>query len=101
MGHWVGRFVSLSVGWLVELAANVIPLFDDVFYFFFSSNLHYQFQVSHVLVSYSLFFKRNRKHFPGVPISYRNTRESFGEREIVSYSQRSPLRLMDENGGLQ
>ena len=30
MGHWVGRFVSLSVGWLVELAANVIPLFDDV-----------------------------------------------------------------------
>ena len=37
----------------------------------------------HVLVCYGLFYKENRKHFPRVPIRYRNTRGSLGEPEIA------------------
>ena len=37
----------------------------------------------HVLVFYGLFYKRNRKHFPLLPIRYRNTRGSLEKLEMA------------------
>ena len=37
----------------------------------------------YTLVFYGLFYKRNRKHFPRVPIHYRNTCGSSEELEVT------------------
>ena len=46
----------------------------------------------HFSFIYGLFHKRNGKHFPRVPIRYRNTRGSLGELEIAW--KHSPYGLM-------
>ena len=46
-------------------------------------NLRFDKGYFYVFVFYTLFYKRNRKHFPRVPIRYRNTPGSLGELEIT------------------
>ena len=45
-----------------------------------TENLRFDKGYFYVFVFYTLFYKRNRKHFPRVPIRYSNTSGSLGER---------------------